>query len=679
MSTQNARRVSLDVSIDGHSATDWLDASLIDLTYTDQAGGKADEIELTLHDRDGSWRNDYMPKKGMPVTVTILCNNWFDDGDAYDVPCGEFKIDEVEFSGPPAKVKIKAVSAALTSGLRDTAKTRGWGKKSFKDLAGEIAKEHQLSLVWQGEDVKLDRVDQRNEADLAFINRLATDRGMMCKVHDGKLAIYSQEGAEGQAAVLTVKPSGQGEDQETLVPQSWSFKEKSSGTAYQQSKASYTDPKTGTTHKAIVQRKDRKQGDGVGTAFDKYKSLSVQQRSESPKDAAALAKGKMQKKNQEEATCNLDFLGDPRVVAGVTLQMEGFGLFSGKYLVKKATHKVAGSGGYTVGVELTRCGLNADVWTVMTTDEALAKPARTAPAPVPGTVAGVVNEAINYVDNWKTGFAYVEDALAYVPLSDMERLLMCLPKICEAESGRAGNYADALGWQMLGEMLEKWFSSGVFDGVHEPYWVLMEWVLGYKRARMSYAAFVDPNYDEVEGGSIFNAAARQSLGKILHKEGFLQNRPVDFDFINSPWELWEDYYHSLRSVSGIAGIEFVDGLTAALGAFTFRVLAKGNTVPLGDGAWQINVLEMAVFVHDKFNFDEEDVEEGKTEGGYLANLLGWWNCEKLTGGTALGGTEIDNATFREWRLSHNRGGDFLVLSLPQKVANFNGESYAFQP
>lgn len=76
--------------------------------------------------------------------MRILCTDWFGPGQDASLNCGSFKVDEVEYSGPPTKVSIKAVSAALTDGLRETKKTQAWEGYSLQAVAGEIAQRNGL-------------------------------------------------------------------------------------------------------------------------------------------------------------------------------------------------------------------------------------------------------------------------------------------------------------------------------------------------------------------------------------------------------------------------------------------------------------------------------------------------------------------------------------------------------
>lgn len=136
---QPVRRVSLQVSINGHDASSAIDPALLDFKFADNASGKADEIRLSLHDRDGKWHGDWRPALGMDVTATLVARDWEQEGVDLSLPCGTFRIDELEFSGPPDKVDIKAVSSALTTGLRDEKKTQAWESFSLRKLAGDVA------------------------------------------------------------------------------------------------------------------------------------------------------------------------------------------------------------------------------------------------------------------------------------------------------------------------------------------------------------------------------------------------------------------------------------------------------------------------------------------------------------------------------------------------------------
>jgi len=70
-------------------------------------------------------------------------------------------------------------------------------------------------------------------------------------------------------------------------------------------------------------------------------------------NAMIQAKAEAREKNKKEWTCTLTLVGNPKMVAGVTFELTGFGVYSGKYIVDEAEHKVGG--GYTTTIKAHRC------------------------------------------------------------------------------------------------------------------------------------------------------------------------------------------------------------------------------------------------------------------------------------------------------------------------------------
>ena len=653
-----ARRALVHVTIGGHDATGAIAPSLLEFTFTDNAGGKADEVQIELHDRKGHWNSDWKPKKGMAVTASIRVRDWFGPGQDATLPCGTFKIDELEFKGPPDKVSIKAVSSALTTGLRDEARTRAWENSSLQGMAGQVAQEHGLELFYRGDAHSFVRQDQRNESDLSFVNRVAEERAMHCKVHDGKLVIYDKAEAETAAAVLSVARTAADGAPDALVATRYSFKQSSSKTGYNKASVTYADPRQGATHTATVEAAP------ADDAPRDAKTLALDARVESAGEAMRLGKAGLHNANAKENPASLEFMGHPGVVAGVTLAAVGFGDFSGQYFVRKAEHKVSGSGGYTTSVELTKVRLQADARLTAASREIAVWPRPYPPLP-PNTG--------NATERWEKLFDYLNAWLLQLNCSELEKLLLCLPDIAAAEVARAGqkgNPADAQGWWYLREMFYHWFSGRGNDNADastEPFWVDWDWVMSFERAELAYAEFTDliPSVE----AQIMNYRARQQIGAILRRNGLLQNRRVDFDFTAAPWPEWRDKYHTLKVVPRRS---FPDGLMVALASFSLRALAAGYCEPKLDGGHRIHINKVGVFVYDRFNFAED--------GGMLADDLGYWSCEKLEGAkyTGIGPyTYLENYMFRDFRKKYQKGGDFLVLSQPHIVENLKETTYDY--
>lgn len=86
---------------------------------------------------------------------------------------------------------------------------------------------------------------------------------------------------------------------------------------------------------------------------DNNQQLEITARVGSRAEAQALAEKQLRLHNKYARTATITMLGDPDMLAGVTVQLANWGSWDGKYIVKQAKHTVASSG-YTTTVTLRR-------------------------------------------------------------------------------------------------------------------------------------------------------------------------------------------------------------------------------------------------------------------------------------------------------------------------------------
>ena len=178
---EHARRVRLAVTIGGHDATDALAPSLLSATYTDNAAGKADEVRLDLHDRDGKWLGEWAPKKGTEVSMRILCTDWFGPGQDASLNCGSFKVDEVEYSARRPRSASRPCPPRSRTGCGKRKKRRHGKAIPCRPWPGKYAQRNGLELLYNADAFPFNRQDQREESDLPFLQRLASARGVNVK------------------------------------------------------------------------------------------------------------------------------------------------------------------------------------------------------------------------------------------------------------------------------------------------------------------------------------------------------------------------------------------------------------------------------------------------------------------------------------------------------------------
>jgi phage protein D len=149
------------------------------LTLTDNRGFEADQLDIELDDHDGMLD---LPEKGVRLALAL---GWSDAG---VVDKGIFKVDEVEHSGPPDRLTIRARSADLGSDLT-TRKERSFRNKTIGALVRAIASRNQLApvIAQQLADQVIEHLDQTGESDANLLSRLAKDYDAIATVKQGKL------------------------------------------------------------------------------------------------------------------------------------------------------------------------------------------------------------------------------------------------------------------------------------------------------------------------------------------------------------------------------------------------------------------------------------------------------------------------------------------------------------
>lgn len=152
------------------------------VTVTDNRANEADQLDIVLDDSDGVLE---LPRRG----VKINCQLGFEGESLHDK--GDFIVDETEWSGTPDTITIKASSANFKSNIKE-AKSKSFHRKSFGEIAAEIAQNHNLTLVMTADlkSINLNHIDQTNESDLNLLVRISKQNGAEMAVKKDRLLIF---------------------------------------------------------------------------------------------------------------------------------------------------------------------------------------------------------------------------------------------------------------------------------------------------------------------------------------------------------------------------------------------------------------------------------------------------------------------------------------------------------
>jgi uncharacterized protein len=333
----DSRQTNLDIIYNKKNVAAELNGHLKDWTYTDNLSGQIDDLQITLEDVEHKWLSDWFPSKGSLLEGTINKKSWKEK--VIKSRIGKFEVDEIDASGDPSEVTIKALSVPESSSIRGEEKSKVWEKTTLKVVVGDIAKANGLKLFFQTNDnPKKDRYEQDSETDLAFLHRLCNDEGLCLKLSNLSIVILDEADYETKPIVATINRISNEDD--AIQVDKWSARTTLSGT-FRSCRVQFFDSKKKKTIKAtFTPSKAPKVG----------RTLVVKQEIKSVAEGQKLAKKKLREANKKATTVNLTVTSEKHLDAGMTITLNLFGEFDGKYIITQVTHSQS-----TVQLSLRKC------------------------------------------------------------------------------------------------------------------------------------------------------------------------------------------------------------------------------------------------------------------------------------------------------------------------------------
>lgn len=333
-----ANRTKLKVIYKGKDISEEIQEYILDFSYTDN-DNDAEDLQLTLENKEELWYKEWFPEKGDTINATIII---IKDGATIPVPIGEFEVDGINVKGKPNITTIKAITAFISGEIRDTKRSKAWEKIKFKAIVSEIAGKHGYSPVFNIQKDKLyDKVDQNNLSDIEFIKKLCKDLGYDVKVNNTKIIITDEEYYESKGPDFNIYNHREDADKSDIFDLlNWEFDESSIG-AYTSCENQYKDPKTRKVYKAKAESKKEKES---------KKILRLNKKVKSDAENEQLCKDALKRENAKTKTAKFSFAPDKAVYGKNIINVSGWGVFDGKYLIDSVTHKID-SNGYTVDLD----------------------------------------------------------------------------------------------------------------------------------------------------------------------------------------------------------------------------------------------------------------------------------------------------------------------------------------
>lgn len=276
--------------------------------------------------------------KGLRIQAVIGRENWNGDGKDKVLNCGQFELDSVVASGPPATITIKGTSLPYSAAVRQTEKSKSWENYMLSGIANEIARNGGMTCMFlSNTDPSYERVEQYRTSDIVFLQKLCQDAGCSLKVSNNIIVIFDQAQYESKSAVKTIR-RGDGYTKYKLSTGENNY--------YASCRVSYINSNGETiTATAYVDKYNEKKKDN--------QCLEIRQKVSNTAEAMNLARKMLRLHNKYEFSVTFTYPGDPSLVAGCTVMLSGWGAWDGKYIIKQAKHSVSHSG-YTTQITLRR-------------------------------------------------------------------------------------------------------------------------------------------------------------------------------------------------------------------------------------------------------------------------------------------------------------------------------------
>lgn len=168
---------------------DITDEVSINTCYHDMyAEGQADTLTVIFNDTEHLW-DIWQPKTDDEIAVEYGA-----------IKTGKMFIRRMT----AANGLFRIIATSIPASALDR-KSKAWQKVKFKKIAEEIAKAHDLSFESYGiKDITYSYIQQKNESDFSFLNRLCILEGCAFLVYDGALVLYSYEYMEENSSGETM-------------------------------------------------------------------------------------------------------------------------------------------------------------------------------------------------------------------------------------------------------------------------------------------------------------------------------------------------------------------------------------------------------------------------------------------------------------------------------------------
>ncbi len=338
----NQTNTSFKVLYNGKNITEDISLHLLELKYVDNVTGASDEFEITVEDVEGKWSNEWYPEKGANLQLELGIFN------GPTLKPNLFEIDEIELTGSKSSgdiVSIKAISGGVNKQLH-TKRSHAHENKTLGEIVRTTAAKYGLTVIGTIENITIGRVTQHREKDITFLARLADEYGYAFNIKGNKLSFIKLTSLEASKKVFTL-------DKTDCI--AWNIRDKSSK-IYQGANVKSHNPNSNRVVKSNYTVESVPNNDGVQFNYLRTanNTLEIRNKTENESQGTVKAQAALHFVNSLQQTGNIVLIGNPLAVAGINIELTGFGRCSGIWNILKSTHTNNKSNDYITEIELKR-------------------------------------------------------------------------------------------------------------------------------------------------------------------------------------------------------------------------------------------------------------------------------------------------------------------------------------
>ncbi len=316
------------ITVNNADITKQINTRLLSVNVTDEIGIVSDTLSICLDNRNGVLE---IPPCGATITLSMGYEELY--------PMGTFIVDEIEISSPPSAMTITARASDPTTGSISSfnaCTSRSWEQQTISAIVQEIASIYGMEseTAPQYGNILINTIEQTDESDCAFLQRLATEYGGAIKIAGSKILLI--EPFSGKFPNGTSMPVIKIKESEII-----SFKMRiSQRNAYGSVSAKYYDFDAATEQEITVGDKSP-----VYTIRDIYSSAQQAQLS---------AQTKLNEIITGSYSLSLEIIGNALLGAESVVDISTrYDEIRGRWVIKSARHCLSNSG-YKTSLELNK-------------------------------------------------------------------------------------------------------------------------------------------------------------------------------------------------------------------------------------------------------------------------------------------------------------------------------------